>query len=103
MRQFTSNNNGFRKIPRKNSAINRKVRRREQFHIHNFSEIIINALNNILNGRKCSLIRAIGIGNFSKPFCNGCDQLALLLQLKQYFGAKTIYQDPVVTENEKVT
>lgn len=67
-----------------------------------FSQQIIALLLKSLSGRQLSSIWALGLGSFSHSYYPGCDQLAVLLELKYHFGCEVYFQEPCLTEMEKV-
>ncbi|EFO27057.2 hypothetical protein LOAG_01424 [Loa loa] len=67
-----------------------------------YSQQIITLLLKSLSGRQLSSIWALGLGSFSYPYYHGCDQLALLLELQHYFGCEVYFQEPCLTEMEKL-
>ncbi|VDK83189.1 unnamed protein product [Litomosoides sigmodontis] len=66
-----------------------------------YSQQIIALLLKSLSGRQLSCIWALGLGSFSHSYCPGCDQLAVLLQLKYHFGCEVYFQEPCSTRTEK--
>ncbi|CAG9530433.1 unnamed protein product, partial [Cercopithifilaria johnstoni] len=62
---------------------------------------IIVLLLKSLSGRQLSSIWALGLGSFSRSYYPGCDQLAVLLELKYHFGCEVYFQEPCLTEMEK--
>uniref|UniRef100_A0A0R3RFH7 SRR1 domain-containing protein n=1 Tax=Elaeophora elaphi TaxID=1147741 RepID=A0A0R3RFH7_9BILA len=66
-----------------------------------YSQQIIALLLKSLSGRKLSCIWALGLGPFSRSYHPGCDQLAVLLELKHHFGCEVYFQEPRLTEMEK--
>ncbi|OZC11448.1 hypothetical protein X798_01305 [Onchocerca flexuosa] len=67
-----------------------------------YSQQIIALLLKSLSGRQLSSIWALGLGSFSCSHYLGCDQLAVLLELKHYFGCEVYFQEPCLTKMEKV-
>ncbi|VDM91968.1 unnamed protein product [Onchocerca ochengi] len=67
-----------------------------------YSQQIIALLLKPLAGRQLSSIWALGLGSFSCSHHLGCEQLAVLLELKHYFGCEVYFQEPCLTEMEKV-
>ncbi|KAH7729564.1 Protein MRPL-2 [Aphelenchoides avenae] len=68
-----------------------------------FSECVLSKVVKALQGDKIDQIRALGVGNFSSTRDNGTYQLALLEVLRERFGLPpTSFQDPVVTETERL-
>ncbi|VDO40096.1 unnamed protein product [Onchocerca flexuosa] len=66
-----------------------------------YSQQIIALLLKSLSGRQLSSIWALGLGSFSCSHYLGCDQLAVLLELKHYFGCEVYFQEPCLTKMEK--
>ncbi|VBB28133.1 unnamed protein product [Acanthocheilonema viteae] len=66
-----------------------------------YSQQIIALLLKSLSGRQLSSIWALGLGSFSRSYYPGCDQLAMLLELKYHFGCEVHFQEPCLTKMEK--
>uniref|UniRef100_A0A915PMX7 SRR1-like domain-containing protein n=1 Tax=Setaria digitata TaxID=48799 RepID=A0A915PMX7_9BILA len=67
-----------------------------------YSQRVIALLRKALSGRQISSIWGLGVGSFSRYYYPGCDQLAVLLELKHYFGCEVYFQEPCLTEVEKL-
>lgn len=67
-----------------------------------FSEVVIAAIESVLNGRKLAQIHAFGVGSFHWGSEPGCEQVALLVLLSNYFSCFTCFQDPCSIDAEKV-
>ncbi|KAM3723936.1 Gliomedin [Dirofilaria immitis] len=66
-----------------------------------YSQQIIALLLKSLSGRQLSSIWALGLGSFNCSYYPGCDQLAVLLELKHFFGCEVYFQEPCLTKMEK--
>ncbi|MFH4980998.1 hypothetical protein AB6A40_007707 [Gnathostoma spinigerum] len=68
---------------------------------HRYSDQVIKMLENVLNGRSVSQLRAVGVGNFSVRRSIGCLQMALFVALRNRFSCRATFQEPLVTDAEK--